>query len=150
VILDTVHRDLRRARAAGLNIIPTTTGAARAVALVIPELKGRLNGVALRVPTSTVSIIDFVAEVEREVTVDEVNAVFKQAAEGSLKGILAYEEEPLVSVDFKGNPASSIFDPALTMVTEGTMVKVFSWYDNEWGYSVRTADLCALLAAKGL
>jgi glyceraldehyde 3-phosphate dehydrogenase len=150
VILDTMHRDLRRARAAALNIIPTTTGAARAVALVIPELEGRLNGFALRVPTATVSIIDFVAELEREATVDQVNGAFKKAAEGALKGILAYEEEPLVSMDFKGDTASSIFDPALTMVIDGTMVKVFSWYDNEWGYSVRTADLCTLLAKKGL
>ena len=150
VILDTVHRDLRRARAAALNIIPTTTGAARAVALVIPELKGKLNGVALRVPTSTVSIIDLTVELEREATAEEINAAFKKAAEGPLKGILVYEEDPLVSIDFKGNPASSIFDPALTMVIEGSMAKVFSWYDNEWGYSVRTADLCSLLAKEGL
>ncbi|MDI6857034.1 MAG: type I glyceraldehyde-3-phosphate dehydrogenase [Dehalococcoidia bacterium] len=150
VILDTVHRDLRRARAAALNIIPTTTGAARAVALVIPELKGKLNGVALRVPTSTVSIIDLTVELEREATAEEINAAFEKAAEGPLKGILVYEEDPLVSIDFKGNPASSIFDPALTMVIEGSMVKVFSWYDNEWGYSVRTADLCSLLTKRGL
>ena len=150
VILDTVHRDLRRARSAGLSIIPTTTGAAKAVTLVIPELKGKLDGLSLRVPTPTVSIVDFVADLEREVTVEDVNAAVKKAAEGSLKGIMEYEEEPLVSVDFKGNPASSIFDPALTMVIEGSLVKVLSWYDNEWGYSCRTADLCALIGKKGL
>jgi len=150
VILDTVHRDLRRARSAGLSIIPTTTGAAKAVTLVIPELKGKLDGLSLRVPTPTVSIVDFVADLEREVTVEDVNAAVKKAAEGSLKGIMEYEEEPLVSVDFKGNPASSIFDPALTMVIERSLVKVLSWYDNEWGYSCRTADLCALIGKKGL
>ena len=150
VILDTVHRDLRRARSAGLSIIPTTTGAAKAVTLVIPELKGKLDGLSLRVPTPTVSIVDFVADLEREVTVEDVNAAVKKAAEGPLKGIIEYEEEPLVSVDFKGNPASSIFDPALTMVIEGSLVKVLSWYDNEWGYSCRTADLCALIGKKGL
>jgi glyceraldehyde 3-phosphate dehydrogenase len=150
VILDTVHRDLRRARSAGLSIIPTTTGAAKAVTLVIPELKGKLHGLSLRVPTPTVSIVDFVADLEREVTVEDVNAAVKKAAEGSLKGIIEYEEEPLVSVDFKGNPASSIFDPALTMVIEGSLVKVLSWYDNEWGYSCRTADLCVLIGKKGL
>jgi len=150
VILDTVHRDLRRARAAALNIIPTTTGAARAVTVVIPELKGKLHGLALRVPTSTVSIVDFVADLEREVTVEEVNEALKKAAAGPLKGILEYEEEPLVSIDFKGNPASSIVDAANTMVIDGNMVKVLSWYDNEWGYSCRTADLCSLMAKKGL
>ena len=150
VILDTVHKDLRRARAAALNIIPTTTGAARVVGVVIPELNGKLHGMALRVPTATVSIVDFVADLARDVTVEEVNGAFKKAAAGPLKGLLEYEEEPLVSVDFKGNPASSIFDPALTMVIDGNMVKVLSWYDNEWGYSCRTADLCALLAKKGL
>jgi len=150
VILDTVHKDLRRARAAGLSIIPTTTGAARVVGIVIPELNGKLHGLALRVPTPTVSIVDFVADLARSTTVEEVNAAFKQAAEGPLKGILAYEEDPLVSIDFKGNPASSIFDPALTMVIDGTMVKAMSWYDNEWGYSCRTSDLCAVIGAKGL
>jgi glyceraldehyde 3-phosphate dehydrogenase len=150
VILDTVHRDLRRARAAALSIIPTTSGATKAIVDVFPELKGKLNGLALRVPTPTVSIVDFVADLERATTVEEVNAAFKQAAEGPLKGILAYEEDPLVSADFKGNPASSIFDPALTMVIDGTMVKVMAWYDNEWGYSCRTADLCAVLATRGL
>ena len=150
VILDTVHKDLRRARAAALNIIPTTTGAARVVGVVIPELNGKLHGMALRVPTATVSIVDFVADLAREVTVEEVNGAFKKAAAGPLKGLLEYEEEPLVSVDFKGNPASSIFDPALTMVIEGSMVKVLAWYDNEWGYSCRTADLCSLIGKKGL
>ena len=150
VILDTVHKDLRRARAAALNIIPTTSGATKAIVDVFPELKGKLNGLALRIPTPTVSIVDFVAERGRATTVEEVNAAFKKAAEGALKGILAYEEEPLVSMDFKGNPASSIFDPGLTMVIDGTMVKVLAWYDNEWGYSCRTADLCAVMAGKGL
>jgi glyceraldehyde 3-phosphate dehydrogenase len=150
VILDTVHKDLRRARAAALNIIPTTTGAARVVGVVIPELNGKLHGMALRVPTATVSVVDFVADLARDVTVEEVNGAFKKAAAGPLKGLLEYEEEPLVSVDFKGNPASSIFDPALTMVIEGSMVKVLAWYDNEWGYSCRTADLCSLMGKKGL
>jgi glyceraldehyde 3-phosphate dehydrogenase len=150
VILDTVHKDLRRARAAALNIIPTTTGAARVVGVVIPELNGKLHGMALRVPTATVSVVDFVADLARDVTVEEVNGAFKKAAAGPLKGLLEYEEEPLVSVDFKGNPASSIFDPALTMVIEGSMVKVLAWYDNEWGYSCRTADLCSLIGKKGL
>jgi len=150
VILDTVHKDLRRARAAALNIIPTTTGAARVVGVVIPELNGKLHGMALRVPTATVSVVDFVADLARDVTVEEVNGAFKKAAAGPLKGLLEYEEEPLVSVDFKGNPASSIFDPALTMVIDGNMVKVLAWYDNEWGYSCRTADLCSLIGKKGL
>jgi len=150
VILDTVHKDLRRARAAALNIIPTTTGAARVVGVVIPELNGKLHGLALRIPTATVSLVDFVADLARDVTVDEVNAAFKKAATGALKGILAYEEDPLVSMDFKGNPASSIFDPGLTMVIDGSMVKTMAWYDNEWGYSCRTGDLCALMAGKGL
>ncbi len=150
VILDTVHKDLRRARAAALSIIPTTSGATKAIVDVFPELKGKLNGLALRVPTPTVSIVDFTADLERTTTVEEVNAAFKKASEGDLKGILAYEEDPLVSSDFKGNPASSIFDPALTMVIDGTMVKVMAWYDNEWGYSCRTANLCAVMAGKGL
>ncbi len=150
VILDTVHKDLRRARAAALNIVPTTTGAARVVGVVIPELNGKLHGLALRVPTPTVSVVDFVADLAREATVEEVNGAFKKAAAGPLKGILEYEEDPLVSLDFKGNPASSIFDPALTMVIDGSMVKVLSWYDNEWGYSCRTADLCSLMVKKGL
>ncbi|HOG45707.1 MAG TPA: type I glyceraldehyde-3-phosphate dehydrogenase [Anaerolineae bacterium] len=149
-ILDLPHRDLRRARAAALNIIPTTTGAAKAVALVIPELKGKFDGFALRVPTPTVSIIDFVADVDTATTAAEVNAAFREAAEGRMKGILGFTEEPLVSMDFKGDPRSSIIDGASTMVMDGTMVKVVSWYDNEWGYSVRVADLAAFMAKKGL
>jgi len=145
-----VHKDLRRARAAALNIIPTSTGAARAVTLVIPDLKGKLHGMAYRVPTATVSVVDFVADVARPVTVEEVNQAFKEAASGPLKGILEYEEQLLVSMDFKGHPASSIVDADSTMVIDGDMVKVVSWYDNEWGYSVRTADLCAMLADRGL
>ncbi len=149
-ILDQVHGDLRRARAAAMNIIPTSTGAARAVGLVIPELQGKLHGVAFRVPTSTVSATDFTAVVERKTTVEEVNAAFKEAAGGSLKGILDYCDEPLVSSDFKGNPHSCIFDSLSTIVMEGEMVKVLGWYDNEWGYACRTADLSAFLADKGI
>jgi glyceraldehyde 3-phosphate dehydrogenase len=149
VILDTVHKDLRRARSAGLNIIPTTTGAARAVTVVIPELKGRLDGMALRVPTPTVSVCDFVATLEKPTTVEAVNGAFRDAASEPLRGILEYCDEPLVSSDFKGNPASSIFDALSTMVLDGTLVKAIAWYDNEWGYACRTADLCALLASKG-
>ena len=149
-ILDQVHGDLRRARAAAMNIIPTSTGAARAVGLVIPELQGKLHGVAFRVPTSTVSATDFTAVLERKVTVEEVNSTFKEAAGGSLKGILDYCDEPLVSSDFKGNPHSCIFDSLSTIVMEGEMVKVLGWYDNEWGYACRTADLSAFLADKGI
>lgn len=149
-LLDMYHRDPRRARAAALNIVPTTTGAARAVALVIPELSGRLHGIALRVPTPTVSICDFVADLEKETTAEEVNQAFKKAASGTLKGILEYCDEPLVSTDFKGNPASSIVDAENTMVIGGSMVKVLSWYDNEWGYSNRLVDLVSLVASKGL
>jgi glyceraldehyde 3-phosphate dehydrogenase len=149
-ILDMFHRDLRRARAAAMNIIPTTTGAARAVALVIPELKGRLNGLAFRVPVATVSVVDFVADLDQEVTIEQVNQAFQAAAEGPLAGILDYCQEELVSMDFKGNPASSIFDAPSTMVIAGNMVKVLSWYDNEWGYSCRLADLAAYIADKGL
>ncbi|MDP2935408.1 MAG: type I glyceraldehyde-3-phosphate dehydrogenase [Dehalococcoidia bacterium] len=149
-ILDQVHKDLRRARAAALNIIPTTTGAAKAVTLVIPELTGKIHGMAYRVPTSTVSVVDLVADVQRPVTAEEVNAAFKKAAEGPLKGFLEYTEEPLVSMDFKGNPASSIVDALSTMVIDGTMVKVVSWYDNEWGYSCRVADLIKFLVDKGI
>ncbi len=148
-ILDLPHRDLRRARAAALNIIPTTTGAAKALALVIPELKGKFDGFSLRVPTPTVSIVDFVAETERPATVAEVNGALREAAEGRLKGILGYTEEPLVSMDFKGDPRSSIIDGPSTMVMDGTMIKVVSWYDNEWGYSVRVADLAQYIAKKG-
>lgn len=140
-ILDLPHKDYRRARAAGLSIIPTTTGAAKAVALVLPELKGKLNGFAMRVPVPAVSVVDLVAELERPVSADEVNKALKEAAEGELKGILGYSEEPLVSVDYKGNPHSSIIDALSTMVLDNQMVKVVSWYDNEWGYSNRVVDL---------
>lgn len=145
-ILDLAHKDLRRARAAALNIIPTTSGAAKAVALVIPDLKGKFDGMALRVPTPTVSIVDFVATVEKPTSVEELNAAFKEAADGKLKGILGFTTEPLVSMDFKGDPRSSIVDGLLTMVMGGTMIKIVTWYDNEWGYSCRTADLAAKLA----
>jgi len=150
VILDTVHEDLRRARSAAINIIPTTTGAAKAVTLVMPELKGRLDGMAFRVPTATVSVCDFVATVEKPTTVEEVNETFRDAASESLRGILGYCDEPLVSSDFKGNPQSSIFDSMATMVIGGSLVKAVSWYDNEWGYACRVADLCAFMAGKGL
>ncbi|RXJ01746.1 type I glyceraldehyde-3-phosphate dehydrogenase [Anaerobacillus alkaliphilus] len=149
-ILDLPHKDLRRARAAAENIIPTTTGAAKAVALVLPELKGKLNGGALRVPTPNVSLVDLVAELDKEVTVDEINAVLKEAAEGPLKGILGYSEEPLVSRDYNGSPASSTIDALSTMVMEGNMVKIISWYDNESGYSHRVVDLVDYIAQKGL
>ncbi len=149
-ILDQFHPDLRRARAAAINIVPTTTGAATAVALVIPELKGRLHGVAFRAPVSTVSLCDFVADLEREVSREEVNQAFQSAAEGPLKGIMEYCEEELVSLDFKGNPASTIIDAPSTMVIGGNMVKVLAWYDNEWGYSCRLADLATYIADKGL
>ncbi len=145
-ILDLAHKDPRRARAAALNIIPTTTGAARALALVIPELKGKFDGYSLRVPTPTVSIVDFVAETEKPVTLEALKAAFKAAAEGPMKGILGYSEEPLVSMDFKGDPRSSIIDADLLMVIGDNMVKVVTWYDNEWGYSVRTVDLAVLMA----
>jgi len=149
-ILDVFHKDLRRARAAAINIIPTTTGAATAVTIVIPELKGRLHGLAFRIPVATVSVIDFVADLDREVTVEQVNQAFQTAAEGPLAGILEYCQEPLVSMDFKGNPASSIVDALSTMVIGGNMVKVLAWYDNEWGYSCRLADLAAYITDKGL
>jgi glyceraldehyde 3-phosphate dehydrogenase len=149
MLLDGPHKDLRRARAAALNIVPTTTGAARAVALVIPELRGKFDGFALRVPTPTVSIIDFVVEVGRPTTVEEVNAAFQEAAEGDLEGILRYCDEPLVSMDFKMDSHSSIVDAQLTMVMDGNMVKVVAWYDNEWGYSCRLADVTAMIAEKG-
>jgi len=147
---DMFHRDLRRARAAAQNIVPTTTGAARAVTQVIPELKGRLHGLAFRVPVATVSIVDFVADLDQEVTVEQVNQAFQVAAEGPLAGILEYCQEPLVSIDFKGNPASSIVDAPSTMVIGDNMVKVLAWYDNEWGYSCRLADLAAYIVGKGL
>ncbi len=149
-LLDMYHRDLRRARSAALSIIPTTTGAARAVTVVIPALKGRLHGVAFRVPTPTVSLVDFVADLEREVTVDEINNAFRVAAEGPMDGIIQFCDEPLVSIDFKENPASAIFDALSTMVIAGNMVKVLAWYDNEWGYSCRTADLISYIVDKGL
>ena len=149
-ILDMFHKDLRRARTAAMNIIPTTTGAARAVTLVIPELKGKLHGMAFRIPTATVSVVDFVADLDKTVTVEEVNQAFQTAAEGPLSGILEYCTEPLVSMDFKGNPASSILDALSTMVIGDNMVKVLAWYDNEWGYSCRLADLAAFIAEKGL
>jgi glyceraldehyde 3-phosphate dehydrogenase len=140
-ILDLPHKDLRRARAAALSIIPTTTGAAKAVTLVLPELKGKLNGFAMRVPTPNVSVVDFVAELGTKVSVEEVNAALKEAAEGPLKGIMAYSDLPLVSKDYNGNPHSSIIDGLSTMVIDGNMVKVVAWYDNEWGYSNRVVDL---------
>ncbi|MCX7570154.1 type I glyceraldehyde-3-phosphate dehydrogenase [Tumebacillus sp. DT12] len=149
-ILDLPHKDLRRARAAALSIIPTTTGAAKAVSLVLPELKGKLNGFSFRVPTPNVSVVDLNAEVEKPTTVEEVNAILKEAAEGELKGILAYVEKPLVSIDYNGDAHSSSIDALSTMVVDGTMVKVVSWYDNEWGYSNRVVDLCVYMAGKGL
>lgn len=149
-ILDLPHKDLRRARAAAENIIPTSTGAAKAVALVLPELKGKLNGFAMRVPTPNVSVVDLVAELKTDVTVEELNQALKEAAEGPLKGILGYSEAPLVSSDYNGNPASSTIDALSTMVLEGNMVKVVSWYDNEWGYSNRVVDLCHYVAQRGL
>jgi len=149
-IQDMVHKDLRRARAAAVNIIPTTTGAAHAVTLVIPELKGRLHGMAFRIPVVTVSVIDFVADLKQEVTAEQVNQAFKSAAEGPLAGIMEYCKEPLVSMDFRGNPASTIVDSLSTMVIGGNMVKVLAWYDNEWGYSCRLADLTAFIAGKGI
>ena len=144
-----MHKDLRRARTAGSNIIPTTTGAARALALVIPELKGRFDGMSLRVPTVTVSVVDFVANVRKEATKESINDAYKEAAAGSLNGILGVTEEPLVSMDFRGDPRSSIIDGLSTMVTGGNMVKVIAWYDNEWGYSCRCADLANFIAQKG-
>ena len=149
-ILDQRHSDLRRARAAALNIIPTTTGAARAVGEVMPELNGKLHGMALRVPTATGSITDFTANLSKDVSVEEVNQAFQKAAEGRLKGILEYIDEPLVSSDFRGNAHSCIFDALSTIVMERRMVKVMGWYDNEWGYSCRIADLCALMNDKGI
>lgn len=149
-ILDLPHKDLRRARAAAMSIIPTTTGAAKAVGLVLPEMKGKLTGFSLRVPTPNVSITDLVAEVERPTTAEEVNAALKEAAAGPLKGILGYSEAPLVSRDYNGDPRSSIVDALSTMVIDGTLVKVISWYDNEWGYSNRVVDLVGFIAQKGL
>ena len=150
VVLDTVHKDLRRARAAGLNMIPTTTGAAKAVTQVIPQLQGKIHGLAFRVPTPTVSVIDFVCDLEKDVTVEQVNQALQAAAEGPLAGILQYCQEELVSMDFKGNPHSSIIDGPGTMVIGGNMVKILAWYDNEWGYSCRLGDLAIYMASKGL
>jgi glyceraldehyde 3-phosphate dehydrogenase len=144
-LLDLPHSDMRRARAAALSMIPTTTGAAKAVALVLPELQGKLDGLAVRVPTPNVSLIDLVVETEKSTTLEEVNGALKAAADGPLKGILAFCEEPLVSCDFNGNPSSSIVDAATTSVIGGNMVKVMSWYDNEWGYSNRIVDLAKLM-----
>lgn len=149
-VLDLPHKDARRARAAAENIIPSTTGAAKAVSLVLPELKGKLNGMAFRVPTPNVSVTDLVVELSQNVTVDEVNAALQEAANGPLKGIMAYSEEPLVSSDYNGVPASSTIDALSTMVVGDNLVKVVSWYDNEWGYSNRVVDLCAYVASKGL
>ena len=149
-ILDQQHKDLRRARSAGLSMIPTSTGAARAISLVLPELKGKLHGLAIRVPTPTVSVVDLVAELARETTVEQINAAFKTAAAGPMKGYLAYCEEELVSVDFKGNNASSIVDSLNTMVIGGNLAKVIAWYDNEWAYSCRLADLAAFVVKKGI
>jgi glyceraldehyde 3-phosphate dehydrogenase len=147
-LLDVGHKDLRRARAAAMNIVPTSTGAARAIGVVIPELDGKLDAFALRVPTSTVSLIDLTVEVERETSTDELRSVFKEAAEGKLKGILGYSEEPLVSVDYKGDSRSSIVDAEYTQAMQGNLVKVVSWYDNEWGYSVRLIDLANFVAER--
>lgn len=140
-ILDLPHKDLRRARAAAMSMIPTTTGAAKATGLVIPEVKGKIDGIAIRVPTPDVSVVDLVAEVEKDATVEEVNAAFRAAAEGPMKGILGVSDEPLVSIDYTGDPHSSIVDLKSTNVLDGRMVKVLSWYDNEWGYSQRVVDL---------
>ena len=149
-ILDLPHKDLRRARAAAENIIPTTTGAAKAVGLVLPELQGKLNGFSLRVPTPNVSVTDLVAELDKSVTAEEINDALKTAAAGPMKGILDFSNEPLVSKDYNGNPHSSIVDGLSTMVIDGNMVKVVSWYDNEWGYSNRVVDLAVFMGKKGI
>jgi glyceraldehyde 3-phosphate dehydrogenase len=149
-LLDLPHKDLRRARAAALSMIPTSTGAAKAVALVIPELKGKFDGISVRVPTPNVSLVDVVMNVEKATSAEEVNQMLKDAANGPMKGILAVSEEPLVSIDFRGNPNSSIVDADNTKVIDGTCIKVLSWYDNEWGYSCRVRDLVKFVAGKGL
>lgn len=149
-LLDLPHKDLRRARAAGLSMIPTSTGAAKAVALVIPELKGKFDGISVRVPTPNVSLVDVVMNLEKETSTEEVNRVLKDAANEELKGILEFSEEPLVSIDFRGNPHSSIVDAENTKVIDGTCVKILSWYDNEWGYSCRVRDLVKFIADKGI
>ena len=148
-ILDLMHKDLRRARAAAMNIVPTSTGAAKAIGLVMPELKGKLHGISLRVPTSTVSVVDLVVDLKKSATVESINSALKQAAEEAMKGILLFCSEPLVSSDFRGNAFSSIVDGLSTVVLDGKMAKVLSWYDNEWGYSCRVADLAMLMAEKG-
>jgi glyceraldehyde 3-phosphate dehydrogenase len=149
-VLDFPHKDLRRARAAAINMIPTTTGAAKAIGLVMPELKGKLDGYAMRVPTPNVSVVDLVAVLGKNTSAEEINAAFKAAAEGELKGILAYTEDPVVSTDMLHNSNSSIVDGQLTKVLDGNLAKVVSWYDNEWGYSCRVVDLVEFLAKKGL
>src|SRR6186713_511880 len=149
-LLDLPHKDLRRARAAALSIIPTTTGAASAVGEVMPDLKGKLDGISMRVPTPNVSCVDLAAVLGKNTTTEEVNAAFKEAADGAMKGILEYVEEPLVSIDFRGNPHSSIIDAPYTKVMDGDFVKVLSWYDNEWGYSNRCVDLLRLMVKKGI
>jgi glyceraldehyde 3-phosphate dehydrogenase len=149
-ILDQQHKDLRRARSAAVSLIPTSTGAAKAISAVLPELKGKLHGLAIRVPTPSVSVVDLVANLEKDVTAEQVNAALKAAAEGPMKGILVFSEQELVSVDFKGNSASSIVDALSTMAIGGNMIKVIAWYDNEWGYSCRLADLAAFVTNKGI
>ena len=149
-LLDLPHKDLRRARAAALSMIPTSTGAAKAIALVIPDLKGKFDGISVRVPTPNVSLVDVVMTLEKETSVEEVNRALKEAADGELNGILAFSEEPLVSIDFRGNPHSSIVDAENTKVIDGNLVKILSWYDNEWGYSCRVRDLVKYIAGKGL
>jgi glyceraldehyde 3-phosphate dehydrogenase len=149
-ILDQRHSDLRRARAAAQNIIPTSTGAARAVGLVLPELNGKLHGIAFRVPTATGSVTDFVATVSQDVDADVVNRAFQEAAAGRLEGILEYTEDPIVSSDIRENPHSCIFDALSTIVMQDRMVKIMGWYDNEWGYSCRTVDLCSFMSDKGI
>ena len=149
-ILDLMHKDLRRARAAAVNIVPTSTGAAKAIGLVMPELKGKLHGISLRVPTSTVSVVDLVVDLKKSATVEDINSALKKSADGKMSGILVYCDEPLVSSDFRGHPASSIVDGLSTVVLDGKMAKILSWYDNEWGYSCRVADLVKLMVEKGL
>lgn len=147
-ILDLMHTDLRRARSAAMNIVPTTTGAAKAIGLVIPELQGKLHGISLRVPTATVSVVDLVANLKTNTSTEEINGALKGAAEGHLKGIMAYCDKPLVSSDFRGNPASAIVDALSTVVLEGKMAKILAWYDNEWAYSCRVGDLAAFMAER--
>ena len=149
-LLDLPHKDRRRARAAALSIIPTTTGAATAVGEVLPELKGRLDGIAMRVPVPNVSVVDLAVLVDRKTSSEEVNGAFREQADGPLKGILQYSTEPLVSIDFRGNPSSSILDADYTKVMDGDFVKILSWYDNEWGYSNRCVDLLSYMVKKGL